>query len=154
MSENNLEVKVSYGTRLVELRKIAGLSPEAIAKELHIRRSIIADIEADNIDNIPTVFLRGYIKGYADLVHMPGNELSDYLYQINKKESCPIQMKNYSQNEKQKRHGKRLLAWSIIILVFILGISSFFFWQEYKNEQTSTTHYSSSQRIMQELDNS
>lgn len=153
MSENNLEIKVSYGNRLVELREKAGLSPEEVAEELHIRRSIILDIEADKIDNIPTVFLRGYIKGYADLVDMPANELADYLNLINNSEPRPILMKNYSQNDMQKRHGTRLLICSIVILVIILGISGFFFWQEYKSEQTNTTHYSSSQRIMQELDN-
>lgn len=132
---------ISLGERLAQLRQQAGLSPEEVAIKLRIYKVLVFQIEANDTERIPVVFLRGYIKSYADLVHLPNEELEVYLAALKSvEENHSRPMRNYSYKEQQKRHSKRLAIISMIILIVILGISGLFIWQEYSN-QDDTSRY-------------
>lgn len=126
---DDIDVKVLYGIRLAELREAANLSTDVVAERLRIAKSIITDIETEKTHRIPTVFLRGYITSYANLVNLPKVELFDYLEQIENKNKIAI--KHYSQIGKQKHYGQRLTIWVFFILLVIMSIAGFCFWDEY-----------------------
>lgn len=142
---------VSLGERFAHLRKQAGLTPEEVAIKLRIYKALVFQIEANDTERIPVVFLRGYIKSYADLVQLPDEELQAYLVTLKSvEENHSRPMRNYSYKEQNKRHSKRLAIISIIILVVILGISGLFIWQEYGN-QDDTSRYTPSSSIDRDL---
>ncbi|WP_392566093.1 helix-turn-helix domain-containing protein [Utexia brackfieldae] len=151
MGESNPEMKAMFGSRLAELRQAADLSVDNMASKLRIRRAIVDDIESGSIEMIPLVFLRGYVKSYAAIVQLPDEELQGYLQMIGTSRPNPALIKNYALKEQQKKHGKHILFWCLIIFSIIIVITGAFLWQDYHDSQTSVTHYKPSQRIMQEL---
>lgn len=128
---DDIDVKVIYGVRLAELRQAANLSTETVAERLRIAKSIITDIETEKTHRIPIVFLRGYIKSYANLVNLPKAELFDYLEQVESNNKNQMRIKHYSQIGKQKHYGWRLTILLFCIFLIITSITGFCFWGEY-----------------------
>ena len=77
------------GQRLRSGREAAGLTQAEIANRMHLSVSYIRALEADDYDRLPkAAFVRGYIKNYAKLVNLPGDELAN-LYQQMADEARP-----------------------------------------------------------------
>ena len=77
------------GQRLRSGREAAGLTQAEIANRMHLSVSNIRALEADDYDRLPkAAFVRGYIKNYAKLVNLPGDELAN-LYQQMADEARP-----------------------------------------------------------------
>lgn len=71
------------GQRLRTGREAFGLSQAEIAARMHLSVSNIRALEADDYDRLPgAAFVRGYIKNYAKLVGLPGDELANLYHQI------------------------------------------------------------------------
>ncbi len=69
------------GQRLRTGREALGLTQAEIAGRMHLSVSYIRALETDDYDRLPkAAFVRGYIKNYAKLVNLPGDELAN-LYQ-------------------------------------------------------------------------
>lgn len=128
---DDIDVKVLYGVRLAELRQAADLSTDVVAERLRIAKSIITDIETEKTHRIPVVFLRGYIKSYANLVNLPKTELFDYLEQVENNNKNKMAIKHYSRIGKQKHYGRRLTILMFFILLIIMSITGFYSWAEY-----------------------
>lgn len=139
-SNTEHESIVTLGIRLVTLRERLGLTQDEIAQQLHIKKTIIDDIEHDRPTNVPMVFLRGYLKAYAELVKLPPDELRTYQIQLTSHYTSKP-MRNYSRKEQNRRYGKRLLLLSIIILLIIIGTTLFFVWQDNKGSLFDTSRY-------------
>ncbi len=64
------------GVRLRNAREQLGLSQQAVAERLCLKVSTVRDIEEDKApSDLASTFLRGYIRSYARLVHVPEEEL-------------------------------------------------------------------------------
>lgn len=64
------------GIRLRNAREQLGLSQQAVAERLCLKVSTVRDIEEDKAPaELASTFLRGYIRSYARLVHIPEEEL-------------------------------------------------------------------------------
>lgn len=64
------------GARLRNAREQLGLSQQAVAERLCLKVSTVRDIEDDKAPaDLASTFLRGYIRSYARLVHIPEEEL-------------------------------------------------------------------------------
>lgn len=134
------ELSVSLGKKLSQRRKVLGLTEQQIANHIHVRTTIIQDIENDKEINVPAVFYKGYIKNYAAFVGLPSNEYEAYLY--SKTSKSPIQkMKNYSNKEQKKRNSKRIVIISLFIILIIITVSIFFIWKDSQSEFVEITHY-------------
>jgi cytoskeleton protein RodZ len=80
------------GQRLRSGREAAGLTQAEVATRMHLSVSYIRALEADDYDRLPkAAFVRGYIKNYAKLVNLPGDELAN-LYQQMAEEARPQPM--------------------------------------------------------------
>lgn len=67
---------LSTGVRLRNAREQLGLSQQAVAERLCLKVSTVRDIEEDKAPaDLASTFLRGYIRSYAKLVHIPEEEL-------------------------------------------------------------------------------
>jgi cytoskeleton protein RodZ len=64
------------GRRLETTREALGLSVEDVAAELKLPARTILALEADDFDHLPgPTFVRGYLRAYARLVDLPGDDL-------------------------------------------------------------------------------
>ncbi|MFN3712742.1 MAG: RodZ domain-containing protein [Alcanivoracaceae bacterium] len=71
------------GQQLRKAREARGLSEVQIAERMHLSVSYIRALEADNYAKLPeAAFIRGYIRNYAKLVSLPGDELANLFQQI------------------------------------------------------------------------
>ncbi|WP_159325446.1 helix-turn-helix domain-containing protein, partial [Klebsiella pneumoniae] len=67
---------LTTGARLRNAREQLGLSQQAVAERLCLKVSTVRDIEEDKAPaDLASTLLRGYIRSYARLVHIPEEEL-------------------------------------------------------------------------------
>jgi len=90
-NKNNLDNEVSCGELLAKTRQAKGLSEKDIAKELRINASVIEMIECNDFEAIgASVFVKGYLRQYANLLDLSEDLLLDSYNQINPdKNSAP-----------------------------------------------------------------
>lgn len=68
-ADTSSPVKLSPGECLKQARERVGLSPEQIAKDLHLDTRIIRSIEVDRFKDVGApVYVKGYLRRYAKLV--------------------------------------------------------------------------------------
>lgn len=66
----------SPGALLRSAREAAGLSIEQVAEKLHLLQSVVSSLEKDCYERIRgDTFVRGYIRNYARLVGIDGDEV-------------------------------------------------------------------------------
>lgn len=66
----------TYGSDLKAARERMDVTPADIAASLHLDESVIRAVEAGEANNLPApVYVRGYIRAYANLVGLNGDEL-------------------------------------------------------------------------------
>ncbi|MBX9705884.1 MAG: helix-turn-helix domain-containing protein [Gammaproteobacteria bacterium] len=65
----------SIGTQLKKAREDKGLQIDAVASQMRLGISMIQDIERNQFKDLPGTFIRGYVRGYAKLVGLDGDEL-------------------------------------------------------------------------------
>ena len=64
------------GQRLKKARELRGLSVPQVARELHLSERFIVAMEADDYAALPEpAFVRGYMRRYAQLVKLSGDEI-------------------------------------------------------------------------------
>ena len=67
---------VGPGLRLAQARGQRGLSVDQVSRETNLSPRYVQALEADDYDALPgAAFIRGYIRRYAQMVQLPGDEL-------------------------------------------------------------------------------
>lgn len=130
---------ISLGEKLSDLREKMGLTQDDIANKIHVRKTIIEDIETGQIITTPLVFVKGYIRSYAELVGLSAQEYQPYIDQLS--EQYPSQQKsNYSCNYKRKR-GKGIWFMIIFVILCALGITLYCVNKANKSNFVEVSHY-------------
>ena len=107
--ENLDSLKIAINT-LRSHREKLNLSIKEISLELKLEETIIRDIESANFDNFSSyLFLKGYLKNYADFLEIKIN-LPEY------KE----RKKNKIKKEKNKVVGKNYINYILVLIVMVL----------------------------------
>lgn len=66
------------GARLRQAREQGGLTLAAVARELNLTPSLLEALEADDYSRLPEpVFVRGYMRRYADRVGLPPDDIAE-----------------------------------------------------------------------------
>lgn len=69
--------RLSIGRQLSEARKKHKLDIETVALTLKLDTGMVRALESDDRDSLPaTIFVQGYLRNYARLVGLPGDELA------------------------------------------------------------------------------
>jgi cytoskeleton protein RodZ len=85
MTETN---RTSFGAQLKSSREALGLEIKDIAAQLRLNENVIIMLEQDeHAPDLPVTFLRGYIRAYGRLLHMPEQAILDALEPIQPKPS-------------------------------------------------------------------
>ncbi len=123
------------GSRLRMAREELGLSQLDIAHRMHLRKQIIADIEDDNYSGMPKlVFVRGYLRAYANLVDVAGNEIIDSFNQIGLRETPTDRPTRTLNRSMPLKHDSPVRWLSYLIVIGFIGLGGVWW---YSHSQSS-----------------
>ena len=115
--ENLDSLKIASNT-LRSYRKKLNLSVKEISLELRLEENIIRDIESANFDNFSSyLFLKGYLKNYADFLEIKIN-LPEY------KERKKNKIKKEKNKVVRKNYINYILVLIVMVLIFIFLIEN------------------------------
>ncbi|TDN60813.1 cytoskeleton protein RodZ [Scandinavium goeteborgense] len=127
----------STGTRLRNAREQLGLSQQAVAERLCLKVSTVRDIEDDKAPaSLASTFLRGYIRSYARLVHIPEEELLPILAkEVPVRVAKMAPMQNMSLGKRRKKRDGWLMSFTWLVLFVVIGLTGAWWWQNHKAQQ-------------------
>ncbi|QYJ85106.1 DUF4115 domain-containing protein [Shewanella mesophila] len=108
------------GLLLKEAREAHGLSVEQVAEQLHLRPSILSDIEADDYSNIAsTTYVKGYVKNYARIVGLDKEVIDTVLAQCFPVANSPTMQSFSRKTTRQARDGRLMMVTYFIIFTLL-----------------------------------
>ncbi|HDG1671995.1 TPA: cytoskeleton protein RodZ [Kluyvera cryocrescens] len=129
------------GVRLRNAREQLGLSQQAVAERLCLKVSTVRDIEEDKAPaELASTFLRGYIRSYARLVHIPEEELLPMM-----EKQAPVRaakvapMQSFSLGKRRKKRDGWLMSFTWLVLFVVIGLTVAWWWQNHKAQQEEIT---------------
>ena len=132
---------LSTGVRLRNAREQLGFSQQVVAERLCLKVSTVRDIEEDKAPaDLASTFLRGYIRSYARLVHIPEEELLPGL-----EKQAPIRpanvapMQSFSLGKRRKKRDGWLMTFTWLVLFVVVGLTGAWWWQNHKAQQEEIT---------------
>lgn len=130
------------GERLRSAREAIGLSQQNVADKLCLKLSTVRDIEEDTAPpELAATFLRGYIRSYARLVHLPEEELLPALTkQVPLRTTHVTPMQHYSLKSRRytKKRDGLLKAVTWLIFIVVMGLTVLWWWQNHKSAEQIT----------------
>ena len=125
------------GTRLRNAREQLGLSQQAVAERLCLKVSTVRDIEDDKAPaELAATFLRGYIRSYARLEHVPEEELLPMMAkQVPIKAARMQPVQNISLGKRRKKRDGWLMTFTWLVLFVVVGLTGAWWWQNHKAQQ-------------------
>ncbi len=127
----------STGERLRGAREKMGLTQQNVAERLCLKLSTVRDIEEDKSpSDLASTFLRGYIRSYARLVHVPEEELLPMLAKQAPVRSTKIEpMQSFSLGKRRKKRDGWLMSFTWLVLFVVVGLTGAWWWQNHKAAQ-------------------
>ncbi|PWC11072.1 cytoskeleton protein RodZ [Brenneria roseae subsp. americana] len=135
-TQDNTESKIP-GERLRQARERLGLTQQTVAERLCLKLSTVREIEEGNtpVDLAPT-FLRGYIRSYAKLVHLPEDELLPMLDKhVVPRASNVAPMQSFSLGKSRKKRDGWLMTFTWLVVIVVLGLTGAWWWQNHQAQQ-------------------
>ena len=116
---------LTTGARLRNAREQLGLSQQAVAERLCLKVSTVRDIEEDKAPaDLASTFLRGYIRSYARLVHIPEEELLPGLEKQAPLRAAKVApMQSFSLGKRRKKRDGWLMTFTWLVLFVVIGLS-------------------------------
>lgn len=110
------------GERLAEARREQQIAVIEIAKELHLDENKVRSLERNEFDILGApVFAKGYLRKYAQLVHVNADDvLADY-YQMNRAADAPPVVPSRQRPRQELSPG----PWIAVIVVIILAVTAY-----------------------------
>ncbi|MEG7493675.1 cytoskeleton protein RodZ, partial [Enterobacter hormaechei] len=132
---------LSTVVRLANAREQLGLSQQAVAERLCLKVSTVRDIEEDKAPaDLASTFLRGYIRSYAKLFHIPEAELLPMM-----EKQAPVRaakvapMQSFSLGKRRKKRDGWLMSFTWLVLFVVVGLTGAWWWQNHKAQQEEIT---------------
>lgn len=134
---NESNAAQTTGQRLRQAREQKGLSQQAVAERLCLKVSTVRDIEDDKAPaELASTFLRGYIRSYARLVHIPEEELLPMMAKQAPIKAAKVEpMQSFSLGKRRKKRDGWLMSFTWLILFVVIGLTGAWWWQNHKAQQ-------------------
>ncbi|MCP1064714.1 cytoskeleton protein RodZ [Serratia symbiotica] len=128
---------MTTGQRLRQAREQLGLSDQVVAERLCLKKSTVRDIEEDSISaDLASTFVRGYIRSYAKLVHIPEDELLTNLAEQAPQKMAKVSlMQRFSLDKHRKKRDGWLMSFTWLIVLVVLGLTGSWWWQNHQAQQ-------------------
>ena len=146
MSDEQQEERqlVSPGKMLKDAREKQGLTQENVADKLHLRLSIIEDLEKDNFEtDISATFTRGYIKLYSKMLGLDDQKVIEAYQQMNKQEKEPAKLQSFSQRVARQASDQRLMMITYFVGVVVIALLVLWWWQQSSSNDGPLSLFSS-----------
>lgn len=127
MNDDRMEVEtavpISLGQQLRQARETKGWSHHDVAQQLKLMPKVIAALEHDDFASIgPKTFAKGYIRSYANLLHLDANSL---LVEFNQQhvdaEACELNRPMLRQPvARRSLASARSLRWITYLIILVL----------------------------------
>jgi cytoskeleton protein RodZ len=127
----------STGERLRLAREHMGLSQQNVAERLCLKLTTVRDIEEDKSPpDLASTFLRGYIRSYARLVHVPEEELLPMMAKQTPIRAAKVEpMQSFSLGKRRKKRDGWLMIFTWLVLFVVVGLTGAWWWQNHKAAQ-------------------
>lgn len=127
----------STGERLRGAREQMGLTQQNVAERLCLKLSTVRDIEEDKAPaDLASTFLRGYIRSYARLVHVPEEELLPMMAKQAPVRAAKVEpMQSFSLGKRRKKRDGWLMIFTWLVLFVVVGLTGAWWWQNHKAAQ-------------------
>lgn len=127
----------STGERLRLAREQMGLTQQNIAERLCLKLSTVRDIEEDKSPaDLASTFLRGYIRSYARLVHVPEDDLLPMMAKQASVRAAKIEpMQSFSLGKHRKKRDGWLMIFTWLVVFVVIGLTGAWWWQNHKASQ-------------------
>ncbi|KOY61877.1 cytoskeleton protein RodZ [Photorhabdus heterorhabditis] len=131
------QAHLTAGYLLRQAREQHGLTQQTVADRLCLKLSTIRDIEEDNIPaNMAPTFLRGYVRSYAKLVHIPEAEILAILDKHTPAKTAKVSpMQSFSLGKKRKKRDSWLMRITWLIILVVISLTGAWWWQNYTAQQ-------------------
>lgn len=120
------------GARLRIAREATRLTVNDVARYLHLKPEVINDIENDDYSRAPrAVFLRGYIRSYAKLLSLPGDDIIaslDRFYQEEELSEAAAKPAHRVYTDDKKVWVRWVSA--IVAIVLVTFVAVWWHWQK------------------------
>nr|WP_211194020.1 helix-turn-helix domain-containing protein [Pyxidicoccus fallax] len=112
---------VEFGKYLSQQRELRGLSRDDVARETKIPPTLIAALEAGQVERLPSrIFVVNYIKAYAQVIGMSPEEAVLRYEEVDKAVPAPAP----AQLERERRK-RAYVGLSALLVVVALGVYLF-----------------------------
>jgi len=108
------------GKRLLRERRARKLTVHDVSVAMHIDKHIIRDIEDDRFDDYLPIYVTGYLRKYAKLLELPGDELVAEYQRIN--DSAPPALSATVAYRQVRSDHKLVLYITYLIVTVFLGM--------------------------------
>ncbi len=127
----------STGERLRGAREQMGLTQQNVAERLCLKLTTVRDIEEDKAPaDLASTFLRGYIRSYARLVHVPEEELLPMMAKQAPVRAAKVEpMQSFSLGKRRKKRDGWLMIFTWLVLFVVVGLTGAWWWQNHKAAQ-------------------
>jgi len=127
----------STGERLRLAREQMGLTQQNVAERLCLKLSTVRDIEEDKAPaDLASTFLRGYIRSYARLVHIPEDDLLPMMAKQTPVRAAKIApMQSFSLGKRRKKRDGWLMIFTWLVAFVVIGLTGAWWWQNHKASQ-------------------
>lgn len=139
--QNETAQKLSPGVVLARARNSQGLSLAEVADHLKITESYVRAIEESAFDDLPqAAFVRGYIRNYAKMVGLSGQELVDDYDQFTGNSSLEAPRLQGGRRVKPLRAHRfpsPVHAFALVLVVSLAGLS-YYLWNNWLSTEPAT----------------
>ncbi|MDH5228841.1 MAG: helix-turn-helix domain-containing protein [Gammaproteobacteria bacterium] len=120
------------GDYLRRARETLGLSIYEVAAQLSVPNPQVKLLEGNDFENLPApIFVRNYIRRYADLLGMPADEVVACYERVGVEEMPSLARVSLRQRLNDRHQSMRWASFSAVALIMLL---LFFWWQSMPNE--------------------
>lgn len=127
----------STGARLRAAREQMGMTQQNVAERLCLKLSTVRDIEEDKSPaDLASTFLRGYIRSYARLVHVPEEDLLPMMAKQAPVRAAKVEpMQSFSLGKRRKKRDGWLMIFTWLVVFVVVGLTGAWWWQNHKAAQ-------------------
>ena len=132
--EQTETTEISFGDKLRQTREALNLSLEDVAKAISLRPNILAKLENNEFvqKNIPSTFLRGYVRSYAKFLRIPDAEWAHLTFGEAHKNDLSKNTRATRSVNQYSSHSRWVGTLTTIILLAAVGMTGLWWWQNYQ----------------------
>ena len=132
--EQTETTEISFGDKLRQTREALNLSLEDVAKTISLRPSILAKLENNEFvqKNVPSTFLRGYVRSYAKFLRIPDAEWAHLTFGEAHKNDLSKNARATRSVNQYSSHSRWVGTLTTIILLAAVGMTGLWWWQNYQ----------------------